>query len=301
MENALTLPSQHLQTYRTLKDYSIRGAYFSPTELKLETGLPEIEWLAVAKAISTVGNAVTFWAGDLIIYGEEEYGKEKAYDLAQKATGWCRQYLYRVARIARKFPPEKRVPNLSFYHYTELVKFPEQLTDRLLAQAAAEGLSARATHKLACDEYEKETRGKKPIAEKRFKAKKVAINLWTELYDKLAERAGGGRSLSSFIAERLEEYVVGGPIERQPTNGSKTKEWREKVKNAVCVVVQMTDKCWGRNTKFRDCDSALLAAETYSKEKNYPVEPYWCRVCKCLHVKQSHLIDAAAPTPTGSS
>lgn len=62
-----------------------------------------------------------------------------------------------------------------------------------------------------------------------------------------------------------------------------------KVKNASKIVIQMTETCYGRNTKFRDTLRAKKAAEQYSKERGYPVEPCWCESCKCLHVRQAPL------------
>jgi hypothetical protein len=58
-----------------------------------------------------------------------------------------------------------------------------------------------------------------------------------------------------------------------------------KVKNASKIVIQMTETCYGRNTKFKNALVANEAADQYSKERGYPVEPYWCESCKCLHVR----------------
>lgn len=277
-----------------------------PLSLSLASETSQSEWIEIAKSIAQSSHSQSWQAADLIKFGVETYGKNAAYDLAEQATGWCRRYLYRIECIAKRFPPEKRLPELSFFHYQQLKPFPPEVTDRLLAEAAAKGLPARATYILACEAV-----GKQPKNKKRFKARKVIVQLWDELYDKLVERAGTGRNLSAFISQILEEHIVGEPIERQPTNGSKTAEWRDKVKNACVakrfpparkskVVIQMTANCYGRNTKFTDSAVAQAAAEQYSAEHCYRVESGWCESCKAFHVRQlgfASSVTLRAPAP----
>lgn len=258
-----------------------------PLSLSLAPETTQTEWIEIAKSIAQSSHSQSWQASDLIKFGVETYGKNVAYDLAEQATGWCRRYLYRIESIAKRFPPEKRLPGLSFFHYQSLKPFPSEVTDRLLAEAAAKGLPARATYKLACEAV-----GKEPRNKKRFKARKVIVQLWDELYDKLVERAGTGRNLSAFISQILEEHILGEPIERQPTNGSKTAAWRKKVKSALekparrKVKIQMTANCYGRNTNFKDAAVAKAAAAQYSVEHGYRVESGWCENCKAFHVRQ---------------
>src|SRR6266851_9731164 len=111
---SLTLTAPQL---RNLSDYQIKGALFSPTELVIEDGISEAEWMKMGRTLAHVCQAASWWAADFVAYGEKTYGKETAYDLAQQTTVWSRQYLYRVVSIARRFPPETRLPALSFFHY----------------------------------------------------------------------------------------------------------------------------------------------------------------------------------------
>lgn len=213
------------KVFRKLSDFQIKGAFFNPTELVIESGISEGEWMALGNALAQVCQSANWWCGDFIRYGVRTYGKEAAYDLAQQATGYTRAFLYRCASVATRFPAEKRLPELTFYHYMRMQSFPHDLTDRLLPEAAELGLTARQIYKMACEQI-----GTDPKKQNRFHRKKVIIHLWTETHGRLLARANGMK-LSHFIGQILEEYLVGKPIERK-ASGPRTNAWREAVRES---------------------------------------------------------------------
>jgi len=208
--------------FRTLAEYNISGAYFNPTELKIEAGLSEGEWMAIGRTLATLEQSVKWWVGDLILYGEHTYGKTATYDLAQQATGYSRGLLYECARIAKRFPPERRKEALTVFHHTSVASLPPATADKLLGEAVELGLTGRQIRDLGQEEC-----GKK---KSRFDHKTVHVKLWAETHAKLLARAGG-QNLGWFIGQIVEEYLVGKPVERH-TNGKRTEEWKEAVREA---------------------------------------------------------------------
>jgi hypothetical protein len=215
--SAFVLPPGH---FRKLSEYDVQGAHFNPTELALDAGLSEHEFVAIGRALATVGQSSHWWIGDFIQYGFSTYGKKVTYDLAQQATGYPRGRLYSCAKVAKRFCPIRRVAALTIYHHQVLCWLAPEQADELLAEAVEYGLTARQLLTLA-----RERHGKK---EARYKRQKVSLRLWTETYDKLLDRAGG-KPISDFIVQIVEEYLLGKPVERY-ANGKKTREWREAVK-----------------------------------------------------------------------
>lgn len=216
--SAFVSPPGH---FRKLSEYNVQGAHFNPTELALDTGLSEHEFVAIGRALATVGQSSHWWIGDFIQYGFSTYGKKVTYDLAQQATGCPRSALYSCANAAKRFSPMRRVAALTFYHHKVLCWLAPELADGLLAEAVEYGLTARQLLALARERY-----GKKKA---RYKRQKVSVSLWTETYDKLLDRAKG-KPVSDFIVQIVEEYLLGKPVERY-ANGKKTHEWREAVKS----------------------------------------------------------------------
>jgi hypothetical protein len=221
---AVLTPPAAPKVLRKLSEYQIKGAFFSPTELVIEAGLSEREWMELGNALAKVCQSANWWIGDFIQYGFRTYGKSATYDLAQQATGYTRTFLYTCASTAKRFGPEKRIPELSFYHHMRAVSFPDDVVDKLLPEAAQLGLTAHQMLTLGREEYGV---GQKKM---RFLRKKVVIHLWTETYTRLLERADGMKP-SHFIAQILEEYLTGKPVERYP-NGIKTRAWREAVRES---------------------------------------------------------------------
>jgi hypothetical protein len=210
--------------FHTLAEYNIEGAFFHPIELKIDAGLSEGEWMAIGRTLATLEQSVKWWVGDFILYGERTFGKVATYDLAQQATGYTRAMLYDCARIAKRFPPERRQEALSFFHHTSVQSLPPAVADKLLGEAVELGLTGRQIRELGQEEVGGGKR--KP----RFEYAAVHLKMSPSLYDRLKEHAGG-HNLQWFIVQALEEWLVGKPVERH-TNGKRTAEWKQAVKGA---------------------------------------------------------------------
>lgn len=215
--SAFVLPPGH---FRKLSEYDVQGARFNPTELALDAGLSEHEFVAIGRALATVGQSSHWWIGDFISYGFSTYGKKVTYDLAQQATGYPRGRLYSCARVAKRFCPTRRVAALTIFHHQVICRLAPEQADELLAEAVEFGLTARQLLALSQERY-----GKK---KSRYKRQKVSLSLWTETYDKLLDRAEG-MPVRDFIVQIVEEYLLGKPVARY-ANGKKKREWREAVK-----------------------------------------------------------------------
>ena len=209
--------------FRNLSEYNVQGAHFNPTELAVDNGLSEGDWMELGRTLATVCQSAFWWVGDWMLYGFRTFGKKVTYDLAQQATGYSRNALYSCSHVVKRFPPERRVAALTFFHHILMAGFPPDVADRYLAEAVELGWTARQIKALA----EKEC-GKKQKEKQRYR---VPVYLWPAAYDALKERAEG-MELGAFIAQIVEEYIVGKPIERY-SNGQKTHAWKAAVKGAT--------------------------------------------------------------------
>ena len=208
--------------FKTMAEYHVNGAHFAPTGLEIEPGMSEKEWLALGRKLAQVCQSVNWWIGDFLQYGFRTYGKRTTFDLAQQATGYTRSQLYSCACIAKRFPPERRVEALTVFHHAAVRKLPPEKADKLLAEAVELGLTGRQLTALANEEG-----GKK---KNRFDRKKVSVILWQTTYDTLKARAAG-KNLGWFIADIIEEYLTGQPVQRY-ANGRKLKEFKAAIVNA---------------------------------------------------------------------
>jgi hypothetical protein len=144
-ERAILAPAK----YKSIADYDISGARFSPTELRISEGLDEQSWMQLGRALAHICMSTYWWIGDFINYGRKHYGVKVSYDLARQATGFTQTALYHCVRVAKRYPPERRVEALTFYHHSILAKFLPELSDKLLSEAVEYGYTARQIRKMA--------------------------------------------------------------------------------------------------------------------------------------------------------
>jgi hypothetical protein len=214
--------------YGSLAEYHVPGATFHPTTLDIEAGIPEDDWLKIGRALTAVCQAAYWWVGDWLQYGFKTFGKKTTFDLAQQATGYTRAQLYGCAFVAKRFPPQRRVDALTFFHHRCVCKYPPTVADRVLAEAAELGLTGRQTKEAAqLESGQQKSPASKP------ERKSVTITLWPETYDVLV-RAAGEKSLDWLISEILESWLAGRPVERY-ANGRKTRSFKAALKGATRV------------------------------------------------------------------
>jgi len=190
---------------KTLAEYDVPGAEFNPTSLRIEPGAPEADWLQIGRALAAVCQSAYWWVGDWLLYGFNTYGKRATYDLAQQATGYTRSQLHECAYIAKRFPPQRRVGALTFFHHRSVAKFPATVADKVLAEAVEIGLTGRQVLEAAIEE----TGGPQTKKHHPLQLKKVTISLYGPTYDKLKQRCKPGQRVGTLISEVVEDWLLG--------------------------------------------------------------------------------------------
>jgi hypothetical protein len=188
------------------------------------------QWISRLQKLAKSRNRSNWELGDVLSQGETEYGKKPCYDLAQKATGYYRGSLYRIAGVAAYFPARLRFENLSWLTYVALRAFPLPFLEKFLPPVADSELSAKIIREKAVAEY-----GSDPEPHRRPK-KYNQVRIAHSLCIKLVERAGTSK-VSGLVTQILEEWLVGEKCERYSTNANKTREWNQKVKDAGAETV----------------------------------------------------------------
>jgi hypothetical protein len=190
---------------KTLAEYNVPGATFNPTQLHIEPGTPEADWLQIGRALASVCQSAYWWVGDWLLYGFKTYGKVTTFDLAQQATGYRRGQLHECSYMAKRFPPERRVGALTFFHHQCVAKFPPQVADKVLTEAAELGLTGRQVKEAAQEAVgEPKAKPHHPL-----QLKKVTVRLYGPTYDKLRARCKG-QTVDSLIAQIVEEWLEKG-------------------------------------------------------------------------------------------
>ena len=107
--------------------------------LGLRAGMSFDAWVRAGRRIDQVANAATWARGDWLVFGERAYGPR--YKEALRTIPLDYQTLRNYAWVARRFPPQRRHPGLSFQHHAELASLPEAEQDLWLGRAARLGWS----------------------------------------------------------------------------------------------------------------------------------------------------------------
>lgn len=245
----------------SLAEYHIPGAEFDPTQLVLEPGLPETEWLRIGKALMHINQASHFWLGDWVEYGRRLYGIVTAIDLAVQATGLCRVSIKKMAWVARSFEPHRRKRGLSFTHHVQLANFPKQLCDKLLNEAEEQGLSARQARELAEEEHGKGNRN--------YKQKQVKVFLYPETIERIEQLTAkaGNHRIDWFIVRIIEDWLrwrgEGDCIPTNIINKMTSKERRALWKDqGLCYMCGTNPPAIG----FNSCQPCRETAKKWNRE-----------------------------------
>jgi hypothetical protein len=190
--------------YGSLAEYHVPGATFHPTDLHIESGIPEGDWMQIGRALAAVCQSTYWWVGDWIQYGFKTFGKQTTFDLAQQATGYARAQLYDCAYIAKRFPPERRVEALTFFHHRSVAKFPPAVADKVLAESVELGLTGRQAKDAAIEETGGPT---KPAPHHPLQLKKVTVRLYGPTFDKLKARCVS-QTVDSLIGQIVEQWIA---------------------------------------------------------------------------------------------
>jgi hypothetical protein len=187
------------EAIKTLAQYDVRGASLQPVELKLEAGMPEADWMKIARAVAHVRECAHFWLGDLMLYGIKLYGVQTAYDLARQATSLPESTLRNAYWCSKKYRPEQRKPELSYCHHLRVARYPEEARERILTEAAELGLTSRQCLEMAQAEFGKVEKPKCGRVD-------LTVHLWHETIERLKAMADGGQ-LNWFISRAIEDWL----------------------------------------------------------------------------------------------
>lgn len=105
------------------------------------------EWLCCLDYLVHVEQHVHFWLGDLLAYGEREWGTMYG-DLVER-TGYDQGTLRNLKWVASRVAVDQRHPALSYAHHQEVVRLPAEQQESVLARAEAEGWTSKAVRQEA--------------------------------------------------------------------------------------------------------------------------------------------------------
>jgi predicted transcriptional regulator len=242
-----------------LSDYNVQGASFNPTELKLEAGLPEGDWMEIGRALAHVRESAHFWLGDWIEYGRKTYGIQTTLDLAKQATGLSENTLRNAAMCARRYAPEHRKPALSYMHHFIVIKYPHDVRDKALNEASELGLTTRQTVKAA--EAIRPTKKKEP---RPWHRECISIPLFPETIERLQDMASAERRpVRWLVARALEEWLTlkgqGDCIRKDLSTSERRMRWEAE---GLCILCGTNEASEGRKT----CQSCRETANKHERE-----------------------------------
>jgi len=200
MDTSLTVADRR---HLALPDFCL----FAPTELQINPSLSQTEFCRLGKTLSSVDQASDLWACDYALAGRKRWGDE-GLKLAAAATRLSVGYLKVSARIAERFDPARRFPNLTREHYRGLCCFPVNFTDEWLPTIVEKGFGARTLRALAVEAF-----GSDPKAGY-SKNKKRAISLPEVLYASLKECSPIPKTVV-FIEQILADFVNNATTEQK--------------------------------------------------------------------------------------
>lgn len=247
------------EVVHSLAEYNVHGASFNPTELKIEAGLPEGDWLEIGRALAHVRESAHFWLGDWIEYGRRTYGIVTAYDLAKQATGLSENTLRDAAMCARRYAPAQRKPALSYMHHMRVIKYPDAVREKALNEACELGLTTRQTEKVAQEIFP--TRKKEP---KPWYREKVTIPFFPETIERLRDMASAERRpVRWFIARIVEAWLLengqGDCLRKDLSTSERRMRWEAQ---GLCILCGSNEADEGRKT----CQPCREKANKYERE-----------------------------------
>jgi hypothetical protein len=162
----------------SLSSLAVPGAMFSPTELQIGPSTSQDEFVRIGKALSAIDSASDLWQCDYSLHAMRRWGQDDGLTLAAIATGLSKFFLKRCARIAERFTPERRYPNLNRNHYRVLLPFDQAQIDAWLPTIADQKrLSAKSLRALAVEKFGEPVTAKQPSKH----AVQIRETLWTRL------------------------------------------------------------------------------------------------------------------------
>lgn len=119
-------------------------------------GSPTFEqWEAAVKVAKSLSISVMWIVGDLLVYGEERFGED--YAQAVEEADYADDTVRVAQWVAKRFPPDKRILELTFSHHQAVAVLDSEPAAKILATALKEKLSTRDVRALAKATQTRET------------------------------------------------------------------------------------------------------------------------------------------------
>lgn len=111
------------------------------TGVQLPENLPFDEWVSLGSRLRESREAVRWWIGDWLAYGENTYGEK--YAQALDGSEWDYQTLRNFVWVARSIPLTERRASLTWSHHAEIAALPVASRKELLDKAESEQLTVK--------------------------------------------------------------------------------------------------------------------------------------------------------------
>lgn len=129
-----------LPTKRDSHDLDLGPVRLTATGVEFTAAPTFDEWAAAMEWVKRCEGAVAWWAGDMVVHGDNQFGQEASQH-------YERETIRKFAWVAEKVIPSVRRKALSFTHHEVVAKLPTREQDKWLKIAEAEGLSVKELKK----------------------------------------------------------------------------------------------------------------------------------------------------------
>ena len=129
------------------------GMYtLTETSLTLAPNVPYDQWEAIFTQLRQIQNALPWYIGDLLQYGEAHYGE--TYAQAVEETGYSVQTLTNYKYVSGHVPPENRKATLKYTHHALVAALPVDEQKVWLEKAENEHMDTQALREELREEVE---------------------------------------------------------------------------------------------------------------------------------------------------
>jgi N6-adenosine-specific RNA methylase IME4 len=127
------------------KSYSfldVPGCRFSKVGLEIEPGFAFDHWERLTEKLVEVGSAHQWWIGDVLRYGEREYGELSSQAMKER-TGYEPQTIMNFIWVAGRIEISRRRENVPWSLHAELASFDVLEQERWLKRIVKENLTQK--------------------------------------------------------------------------------------------------------------------------------------------------------------
>lgn len=129
---------------------------FTPIGWRPDHELSHEEWKEVGRALARVSDAVNWWVGDWLLYGDFRSWGDKFLQAYELFNGkYELETLRALQRVSDHVNMGNRLPNLSWTHHREVATLDAESQVALLGKAEQNRLSVRDLHTLVRDHERK--------------------------------------------------------------------------------------------------------------------------------------------------